>query len=80
MTFNDLFPMKHLLYLLLFLSFNAAAASDAQWIWQKADGPLNTWMAFRKEITPGPSTQNGPRKNRRRQQILALDQRPDGRL
>lgn len=43
--------MKHLLYLLLFLSFNAAAASDAQWIWQKADGPLNTWMAFRKEIT-----------------------------
>lgn len=33
-----------------------AAASpdwDAQWIWQDADGPANTWMAFRKTFYLG---------------------------
>ena len=24
---------------------------DAQWIWQHQDGPSNTWMSFRKNIT-----------------------------
>lgn len=31
-------------------NLNAADWVDAQWIWQEADGPSNTWMSFRKSI------------------------------
>jgi len=33
-----------------FCSSLTAQVKQADWIWQKADGPVNTWMAFRKEI------------------------------
>ncbi|MCV9386646.1 alpha-L-rhamnosidase-related protein [Reichenbachiella ulvae] len=46
--------MKKLLLSILFWLFtnciNAADWGDAQWIWQEADGPSNTWMSFRKTV------------------------------
>ena len=43
--------MKHLILILLFIfSGEYLYSSEAEWIWQKSDGPANTWMAFRKEI------------------------------
>lgn len=38
--------------ILFFPLFGFAFSTDHQgeWIWQQADGPANTWMAFRKEI------------------------------
>src|SRR5512133_2207075 len=33
-----------------FCSSLLAQSKQADWIWQKTDGPANTWMAFRKGI------------------------------
>ncbi len=32
------------------LSLKSENSENAQWIWQRGDGPANTWMAFRKTI------------------------------
>ncbi|WP_200979982.1 alpha-L-rhamnosidase C-terminal domain-containing protein [Echinicola sp. 20G] len=52
---NRFGKIKHLLaaFLILFLFSNVHAKSwgNAQWIWQKEDGPSNTWIAFRKTVT-----------------------------
>ncbi len=39
-----------ILVLLAFYGSLFARDRQAEWIWQEADGPANTWMAFRKEI------------------------------
>ncbi len=44
---------KNLLLMLLLVALsnvNAANWGNAQWIWQQADGPTNTWMSFRKTV------------------------------
>lgn len=47
--------MKKFQFLLIIFIFSfsfslSAQDKQAEWIWQKDDGPVNTWMAFRKEI------------------------------
>ena len=45
---------KRGIFLCLFTLFTISITSlnaQSQWIWQQADGPANTWMAFRKTIT-----------------------------
>ncbi len=47
--------MKKVILLISLFLFNFAIAfsndwSNAQWIWQQADGPSNTWMSFRKTV------------------------------
>lgn len=48
-------PQFLLVLFLLTLNSIAFAADpnwgNAQWIWQQADGPSNTWMSFRKSLT-----------------------------
>jgi alpha-L-rhamnosidase len=43
----------HIILVILVFSLGGsltAQVKQADWIWQKVDGPANTWMAFRKEI------------------------------
>ena len=44
--------MQKTYFLLIVLWCNSVFAQfkQADWIWQEADGPVNTWVAFRKEI------------------------------
>jgi alpha-L-rhamnosidase len=39
------------LIMVTFLSVSAYSQWTANWIWQSADGPSNTWMCFRKTVT-----------------------------
>ena len=39
------------LKIVTFLSVSAYSQWSANWIWQSADGPQNTWMCFRKTVT-----------------------------
>lgn len=54
-TKNGLKKILFTLTLLVVIGANSFANStdwgNAQWIWQQADGPSNTWMSFRKTVT-----------------------------
>ena len=39
-----------IIFIFSFCSLISAQDKHVDWIWQKADGPMNTWIAFRKEI------------------------------